>query len=192
MDAADRRAEPAPDRPVACDSTAPLVVVMGVSGCGKSTLAGALAGQLGWSFIEGDDCHTSANRQRMASGLPLDDDMREPWVAEVCRRVLACGGPLLLAFSGLRRAHRERLSNLRRNVMFLHLQVPTAMLEFRLRQRQGHFMPPDLLGSQLAALEPVDGESLVLTLDGAAPAETLLREAKQALSQWPAAQRWMT
>lgn len=191
MDASDKPAAPAGNRPFACDSTAPLVVVMGVSGCGKSTLCCALAGQLGWSLLEGDDCHPLANRQRMAAGLPLDDHMREPWVAEVCRRVLACDAPLLLAFSGLRRAHRERLSALRQNVLFLHLQVPTAMLEQRLRQRQSHFMPPSLLASQLAALEPVDGEAAVLTLDGASTAAALLRQATLALSQWPAAQRWV-
>lgn len=191
MDAPVQPAETAADRPVGCDASPPLVVVMGVSGCGKSTLARALASQLGWPFLEGDDCHPVANRQRMASGLPLDDRMREPWVAEVCRRVLADCRPLLLAFSGLRRAHRERLSGLRRNVIFLHLQVPTAMLEQRLRQRPGHYMPPDLLDSQLAALEPVGDEALVLTLDGAAPAEALLRQSRQLLMRWPAAQRWL-
>jgi carbohydrate kinase (thermoresistant glucokinase family) len=175
----------------ALDAAAPLAVVMGVSGCGKTTLACALAARLSWAFIEGDDCHPPANRQRMASGLALDDQMREPWVAEVCRRVLACQGPLVLAFSGLRQAHRKRLCGLRENVLFLHLQVPTAMLEQRLRQRAGHFMPPSLLGSQLAALEPVDGETPVVTLGGEADLDTLLGQAALSLSRWPAAQRWV-
>ncbi len=188
-------ADRSPDRPGGRAGTGacpePLVVLMGVSGCGKSTLASALAVRLGWSVLEGDDFHPLANRERMAAGLPLDDRMREPWVAEVCHRVLASRGPVLLAFSGLRRAHRARLCVLRQNVLFLHLQVPTAMLEQRLRQRTGHFMPPDLLASQLAALESFDGEARVLSLDGAAPAEALLQQALQALSNWPAAQRWL-
>ncbi len=169
--------------------TAPLVVVMGVCGCGKSTLAAALAQRLGWQFLEGDDCHPAANRQRMAAGLALDDRMREPWVAEVCRRVLACHAPMLLAFSGLRRAHRQRLRELRRNVMFLHLQLPTVLLEQRLRQRSGHFMPPELLGSQLSALEIPDGEPEVVSLDAAVPTNQLLALAEQRLSRWGPAQR---
>ena len=39
----------------------PVAIVMGVSGSGKSTLGRALAAQLGWAFIEGDDFHSAAN-----------------------------------------------------------------------------------------------------------------------------------
>jgi gluconokinase len=185
-------ATPALDSRCARDPSPPLVVIMGVSGCGKSTLAGALAAQLGWTFIEGDDCHPRANRERMASGLPLDDQMREPWVAEVSRRVMASDGPVLLSFSGLRSAHREHLRGLRAHVLFIHLELPKAMLEHRLRQRTGHFMPPNLLDSQLEALEPVGNEKNVVILDGAVPVVSLLSKAKRVLMQSPAAQRWMS
>jgi len=173
------------------DGSPPLVVIMGVSGCGKSTLATALATQLRWTFVEGDDCHPLENRARMAAGLPLDDSMREPWVVEVCRRLRSVDAPVLLSFSGLRRAHRERLRRLRRHVLFFHLEVAEAMLEHRLRQRHAHFMPASLLQSQLAALEAFDGERDVVILDGAMPAEALLRHSHQQLAHWPAAQRWM-
>lgn len=185
--------EPAPVAPSdpANHVPMPLIVVMGVSGSGKSTLASMLAHDLNWSFLEADDCHPEANRQRMASGLPLDDHMRAPWVAEVSRRVLDCPRPLLLAFSGLRRRHREHLRSLRREVLFIHLELPIAMLEQRLRLRRGHFMPASLLASQREALESSDGEPSVVRLDGVTSREALLVAAKGILSRWPAAQRWL-
>ncbi len=39
-------------------------------------------------------------------------------------------------------------------VKFVHLTGPRAFLEERLKARRGHFMPPALLDSQLAILEP--------------------------------------
>ena len=61
----------------------PVLVLMGVSGCGKSTVAGLLAGQLGWDFQEGDDLHSAENVEKMASGQPLTDDDRWPWLDAV-------------------------------------------------------------------------------------------------------------
>ncbi|MGQ0798984.1 MAG: gluconokinase [Pseudomarimonas sp.] len=191
MNAPHDHTELASDPTIDSDASPPLVIIMGVSGCGKSTLAAALATLLGWTFIEGDDCHPLENRARMAAGLPLDDAMREPWVVEVCCRVRACEAPVLLSFSGLRRAHRQRLRGLRRHVLFFHLEVAEAMLEQRLRQRHAHFMPASLLHSQLIAFEAFDGEPGVVNLDGSAAAEALLHTAHQQLSHWPAAQRWM-
>lgn len=161
---------------------------MGVSGSGKSTLARALAGRLGWAFLEGDDCHPEENRRLMAAGIALEDHHRAPFVDELCRRVRACPDPLLLAFSGLRRVHRQRLRGVRRNVMFMSLQLPKDLLEHRLQQRIGHFMPPALLGSQLAAFESTEGEAQTVTLDGTASIPDLLDEATNVLRRWPALQ----
>ncbi|MFT5507592.1 MAG: gluconokinase, partial [Hyphomicrobiaceae bacterium] len=57
-----------------------IVIVMGVSGCGKSSVGQAIARQTGWPFIEGDDLHSNANRAKMTSGTPLNDDDRWPWL----------------------------------------------------------------------------------------------------------------
>ena len=56
------------------------IVVMGVSGAGKSSVGQALATQLGASFIDGDALHPEANVRKMASGVPLTDDDRWPWL----------------------------------------------------------------------------------------------------------------
>ena len=62
---------------------APVVVVMGVSGSGKSTIGALLARDLGVPFTDADDLHPLANIEKMASGVPLDDDDRRPWLEVV-------------------------------------------------------------------------------------------------------------
>ena len=59
---------------------APLVVVMGVSGSGKTTIGTLVAHELGVDFVDGDSLHPIENVQKMASGTPLDDDDRWPWL----------------------------------------------------------------------------------------------------------------
>src|SRR5688572_25627056 len=72
---------------VACRSVAASrvqqVVVMGVSGVGKTTVAKGLSTILGWTFAEGDAFHPEANVDKMASGQPLTDDDRWPWLRSI-------------------------------------------------------------------------------------------------------------
>ena len=56
------------------------VIVMGVSGCGKTTIASRLAERLGWTFIESDSYHSEEQIRKMASGIPLTDADRQPWL----------------------------------------------------------------------------------------------------------------
>ncbi len=167
------------------DQTAPvLAVVMGVSGSGKSSLAGALAEQLGFTYLDGDDYHSEEARQRMANGQPLTDDMREPWMASILQhleQLHAQGTSCTLAISGLRRAHREQLRRSPYQVVFLFLDGDRELILQRMRQRRDHFMPPDLLDSQFASLErPVD-EADIITLDPTLPLAELTRIAARKL-----------
>lgn len=57
------------------------IVIMGVAGCGKSSLGAALAARLGLPFIEGDDHHSPANREKMRNGVALTDADRAGWLA---------------------------------------------------------------------------------------------------------------
>jgi len=134
----------------------PLVVVMGVSGSGKSTVGAALAVALGTPFVDGDALHPPANVAKMAAGIPLDDEDRWPWLAAVGRR-LAEAGPegLVVACSALRRVYRDAIRAEGPETVFVELDGDHDLLAQRMRARPGHFMPPSLLDSQLATLEPL-------------------------------------
>ena len=53
---------------------------MGVSGSGKSAVASEVAHQLHAAFLDGDFLHPRRNIEKMASGEPLNDDDRKPWL----------------------------------------------------------------------------------------------------------------
>jgi gluconokinase len=146
-----------------------IVVVMGVSGAGKSTAGRALADALGYPFLEGDDLHPAANVAKMASGVPLDDDDRAPWLDAIAAQLRAMPDGVV-ACSALKAAYRARL-RVRPDVRFVLLDVPEAELERRLRARKGHYMPPSLLASQLQTLER-GGDLLVV--DGAQPVDAIV------------------
>lgn len=55
-------------------------VLMGVSGSGKSAVASEVAHQLQAAFLDGDFLHPRSNIMKMASGEPLNDDDRKPWL----------------------------------------------------------------------------------------------------------------
>ena len=88
------------------------VVVMGVSGCGKTTVAERLAGHLGWALAEGDAHHSAANVAKMASGHPLTDEDRRPWLEALVAWTLeqaADGQSTVISCSALRRRYRDVL-----------------------------------------------------------------------------------
>ncbi len=143
----------------------PAIVVMGVSGCGKSSVGAALAAILGLPFREGDALHPPANIAKMSAGEPLDDADRWPWLDRVAA-ALAEGG--VVSCSALKRAYRARLrAGAGRPVAFVFLHGDAALLAERMGARAGHFMPPALLASQLAALEDPTGEpgTVAVTID---------------------------
>lgn len=136
---------------------APVLVLMGVAGSGKSTVAAALAAQLGWPLQEGDDLHPAANVAKMAAGIPLTDEDRWPWLHAIAAWIDRCierGEPGIATCSALKRRYRDLLR--RDSVVFVHLAGEREAIADRLRSRQGHYMPPGLLGSQLDALENLD------------------------------------
>lgn len=144
-----------------------VIIVMGVSGTGKSTVGQALADRLGWSFVDADDLHSQENRRKMAAGTPLTDADRQPWLMLLRARIekaLTHGEDVVLAFSALKRVYRERLSVDASRERWVYLHAPAAVIQARIEQRVGHFMPPALLASQLSALEaPEDALSVDVT-----------------------------
>lgn len=126
-----------------------LLLVMGVSGCGKTTVAAGVAERLGWTLLEGDTFHPPANVAKMASGTPLTDDDRWPWLRAIAAEA-ARHDNAVVACSALKRAYRDIL----RPDVLVYLQGTKYLIAERLRARKGHFMPPTLLDSQFATLEP--------------------------------------
>lgn len=130
---------------------------MGVSGCGKTTVAKTFAEQSGGKYLDADDYHPQANRDKMAQGIPLEDEDRWDWLDilnEVLRQHEQQGsGPLFLACSALKEVYRERLRANLELLTFLYLNGSFELINARMEARQNHFMPPELLQSQFDALE---------------------------------------
>lgn len=137
-------------------------VVMGVSGCGKSTVGAAFAAATGGQFIDGDDLHPAENVAKMASGQPLTDDDRAPWLDRVAQ---ALTGHVVIGCSALKRAYRDRIRAGAGPVRFLHLSGTRDVIAARMAVRPGHFMPLGLLDSQFATLEPPGPDEDAITVD---------------------------
>ncbi|MBY0339239.1 MAG: gluconokinase [Acetobacteraceae bacterium] len=157
------------------------IVVMGVSGCGKSSLGAALAEDLGLPFADADDFHPPANIAKMAAGIPLTDDDRWPWL-DAIGAWLAARPAGIAACSALRRAYRDHLRGACPGLRFLHPSGAPALIEARQAARPGHFMPPSLMASQFATLEPPGPDEGAITLDIARPLPDLVARARAALA----------
>jgi carbohydrate kinase (thermoresistant glucokinase family) len=133
-----------------------IIVVMGVAGCGKTTIGGCLSKALQIPFLEGDDLHPRANISKMRKGLPLTDEDRNPWLKRVAEKMveMARQGDGVVACSALKERYRSVLrGDTSFPVLLVYLKGTRETLYRRLLQRKSHFMPPDLLDSQLKALE---------------------------------------
>ncbi|MCB1501124.1 MAG: gluconokinase [Bauldia sp.] len=128
---------------------------MGVSGSGKTTVGEALAERFGLPLLEGDQFHPKANIDKMSSGTPLTDADRWPWLDAIAAAMRDAPEGVIVTCSSLRRIYRDRLrAGAGRPVLFVYLNGSRETLAARLGARKGHFMPPSLLDSQLATLEP--------------------------------------
>ncbi len=162
-----------------------LVVVMGVTGAGKSTVGGLIAERLGVGFRDADDFHPPANIAKMSSGQPLTDADRWPWLDAIGAHLAAHRGQgCVVTCSALKRAYRDRLRAAAPGLRFVHLHGDIALVAARQAARQGHFMPPSLVASQFATLEPPAAEEAdVIALDVAAAPAALAEAALAALEK---------
>ncbi|MGY1745028.1 gluconokinase [Blastococcus sp. SYSU D00695] len=149
------------------------IVVMGVSGSGKSTVAAELVSRLGWDFAEGDEFHPPENVEKMRAGTPLDDDDRWPWLRRLAEWIgghEAAGTSAVVTCSALKRSYRDLLRDGHPSVWFAHVTADPELIRGRVEQRQGHYMPPSLLQSQLATLEPLQPDEAGAEVSGAGDA----------------------
>ena len=162
------------------------IVVSGPSGSGKTTIAVALAERMGWEFGEGDDFHPAENVARMRAGIPLDDEARRPWLALIAKWIgehEAAGRSCVVTCSALKRSYRDQLRNGHPSVWFAQLTVPEDVLAERVGARKGHYMPPSLVHSQIAILEPLGGDEPGLSIPGTESADEAIETVLAALAR---------
>ena len=151
-------------------------LVMGVSGSGKTTVGRLLAEQLGWGFYDADDFHPPANISKMASGIPLDDEDRAPWLAtlhDLISSSLKHNEPGVLACSALKERYRQRILDGNSAVQLVYLKGEYDLIWSRMAARKDHYMKPHMLKSQFAALEePYDALTIAISL----PVDEIVQE----------------
>jgi gluconokinase len=141
---------------------------MGVAGAGKTLIGSRLARTLGVEFVEGDEYHPAANVAKMAAGIALTDDDRRGWLDALSARIAAARREergLVVAASVLKREYRDVFRAADGAVQFILLTAPRPVIAGRLEHRTGHYMPPSLLDSQLAILEPPDADERAWVYD---------------------------
>jgi len=149
------------------------IIVMGVSGAGKSTIGTRLAKALHSIYLEGDSFHPPRNVAKMHAGTPLTDEDRLPWLKAIAARIdeaRKSGESLVVTCSALKRSYRDILADGHSDVGFVFLKGSKDLIAERLEHRKGHFMPPQLLDSQFAALqEPTADEPAIVVPVDATP-----------------------
>lgn len=159
-----------------------VVVVMGVAGTGKTTIGPLVAAALGVPYAEGDDFHPAANVAKMSASVPLDDGDRWPWldaIGQWAHGRAGLGG--VVSSSALKRAYRDRLRAAAPGLVFLHLTGDRELIERRMSERKGHFMPTALLDSQFATLQPLGADEAGVAVDVAGTPEDITDRAVAAL-----------
>jgi gluconokinase len=151
-------------------------VVIGVSGCGKTTIGTALAESLGCPFYDGDDFHPPENIAKMASGIPLDNDDRHPWLMrlhDILSEHVMKGDTAVLACSALKKRYRNQLT-INNKTCFIFLRGNFQLIWERMQARQHHYMKAEMLQSQFDALEPPNADEAFI-VDVEQDIETIIK-----------------
>jgi gluconokinase len=163
------------------------LVVMGVSGSGKSSVGRAIAATLQLPFVEGDTLHPPANVEKMASGIPLTDEDRWPWLDQIGAELARVQKGVVVSCSALKKSYRDRLRQEAGGPLgFIFLDGNLEVLRDHMSRRTGHFMPLSMLDSQIATLEPPTAEPFVLRQN----VEHSVDEIAATSVDWVKAQHW--
>ena len=161
---------------------------MGVSGAGKTTVGRMLAERLDFDFRDADDLHPRHNVERMATGHPLGDEDRWPWLDAVGQYLIeqrAHERGTVMACSALKRSYRDVLREHVPDSFFVFLDGPMPVVHERIYGRSHEFMPPTLLASQYQSLEPLADDEWGLRVDIKEPPEHLVETVCRALADAP-------
>lgn len=156
------------------------ILLMGVSGTGKSTLGKMLSKRLGIPFLEADDFHPKANREKLKMGQPLTEQDRLPWLKDICDEIIKKENQgVILACSALKERHRKVVMKKREDWFCFFLKGSKELIRNRVLQRKGHFFNPVLIDNQFITLEEPRN---AVVLDIGKPIEHLMNELLGALS----------
>ncbi|KAJ4993423.1 nrps-like protein [Stagonosporopsis vannaccii] len=167
-----------------------VIVVAGPCGSGKSTVAKHLSATLKTPFIEGDELHSCSAVEQMASGIPLGDDDRAPWLDRLNKRALETVnelgyGKVVVSCSALKKQYRDKFRAMEQQgiqVVFLDLQAEREELVKRMQSRDPHYMKPEMVDSQLAIYgAPLVEEVDVLPVDAGKSVEDVIEEVEALL-----------
>ena len=141
----------------------------------------------------GSQFHPVANKQKMASGIPLTDADRWDWLItvrnEAIKRLQHSNG-VIVTCSALKHKYRDviRVANYEHpsvQVHFVYLKVDESTLQKRVASRVGHYMKEGMVHSQMAALEEPeeDQEWDVLPVDVREDKESVKKHALEVVQQ---------
>lgn len=125
---------------------------------------------------------------RRNSAIPLTDEDRWPWLKVINTWMVAreaLGENTVVSSSALKRSYREVLA---KDVptFFIHLNGSHELIQQRLSERKGHFMPPALLPSQFAILEPLAPEENGVEISIEGSVDEMVDRAIEALNAYAA------
>lgn len=156
-------------------------VVMGVCGSGKTSVGEALAEKFGATFIDGDVLHPRANIMKMASGNPLNDEDRAPWlerIGDVFFSLQRCSLSGVIVCSALKKKYRDVIRKDNDGLLFVHLYGSMDTILERMAARKGHFMKKEMVQSQFDTIEfPGADETDVINISIEQPLEAVINEA---------------
>jgi gluconokinase len=159
-----------------------ILLVMGVTGSGKTTVAKILAERLGYVFLEADDFHSPANKEKMHAGIPLTEADRVPWLDAIHQELVRqreLGDDVVLACSALKESYRRRLAE-DVQLKVIYLKGSYELIRERLHARHGHFAGEAILADQFANLEePKD--AIVVSIEKSP--EEIVKEILEALAR---------
>ena len=156
-----------------------ILLVMGVAGSGKSTVGRMLAERLSWVYLEADDFHSAANKEKMHRGVPLSEADRLPWLGAIHSELRALDAEeknVVLACSALREQYRCILME-ELDVKVVYLRGSKKLIAERLRNRASHFAGEAILDDQFAVLqEPRKALVMEITAEPKSIVEQVLQE----------------
>lgn len=145
-----------------------ILIAMGVSSSGKTATGAAIARRLHAPFLDGDDFHPPANKEKMRAGIALVDEDRWPWLkalAVALHDAAGLKGVSVGACSALKRSYREYLvEQAGEPILFVFLDGTQDLIASRMAARKHEYMPTSLLASQFATLERPRPDENALTV----------------------------